>query len=803
MIHEWLMYKQLTILIVIKDILNILPCINRYRTCAILMLCVIVGLISCKSYETEQSKELSSTVQLKMYTAPASSSTATANENYMQQLKALVYVSDGNNYLFSYFGDIENISHPNNEYTNFSISLLSEARPVKIVLIINADGAVIAANPMVGQTELDIKKRLNKEFTVAGITTYLPMWAEFSFPDGVSTSTENTLYGATALRAVARADINASLVSSVFEMTSIQIYRANSLIQLIPNDFRTNPMRVDVPSVPDPFTPVINTEPILVTQNVSTSQLYLPESLAPDRNNQIIAATCIVVGGKYNGSETTTYYRLDFNPPITDYPLGQILRNNQYTFNITSVKGPGWSTPDDAANNVSSHLFTSVLDWTDKFVNVNIDGRNYFFLSTNQVVLSGYKFETEYIPVETNILHPTVYWSDVSGDPTDDYNDVSIANEFFTVSINSEQIVVQSLQNNPRGNGNRQQYFTVAADRLRLPIQIKQEESECYDFISVDAVGTVNRSVNINTTAAALEVRPVFAAGGTATVAYQWYSNTASNNTSGTAINGATASMFVPPTTVISTVFYYCVATSECDGQSLPSPIFTFTTQCPSPSPIGLLGSQTPSGTVNSGTNVTMTVTPPTLAAGSQLRYRWFHGNTLIAGQTGTSLVRTITANTTFRCEAFNASCSSTIASRTFTVTIIPPPVLAFNTIEFKLASDPDVDANWTILGTTPRFAGQRTATSMIVRRGQIFDFRSVVVFSSGAPARWRTEIWSTHTGGGSSTRIAGPTVNAQAVGRLTMNMNMSFFQINSAVFNDGTGALIQDGTRWNVTVQD
>ena len=39
---------------------------------------------------------------------------------------------------------------------------------------------------------------------------------------------------------------------------------------------------------------------------------------------------------------------------------------------------------------------------------------------------------------------------------------------------------------------------------------------------------------------------------------YQWYSNSVSNNTSGTAIAGANAASYIPPATTVGTVYYYC-----------------------------------------------------------------------------------------------------------------------------------------------------------------------------------------------------------------------------------------------------
>jgi PKD repeat protein len=79
----------------------------------------------------------------------------------------------------------------------------------------------------------------------------------------------------------------------------------------------------------------------------------------------------------------------------------------------------------------------------------------------------------------------------------------------------------------------------------------------------------------------------VTASGGTGTLLYQWYSNTANNNTSGTLIFAANGETYSPPTTATGTLYYYCIITTAASGCSVTSatsevivtPAPTFTTQ--------------------------------------------------------------------------------------------------------------------------------------------------------------------------------------------------------------------------------
>lgn len=53
-------------------------------------------------------------------------------------------------------------------------------------------------------------------------------------------------------------------------------------------------------------------------------------------------------------------------------------------------------------------------------------------------------------------------------------------------------------------------------------------------------------------------------AAGTATLTYQWYSNTSASNSGGSLIGGATSSSYTPPNNVAGTMYYYCVVTNMC-----------------------------------------------------------------------------------------------------------------------------------------------------------------------------------------------------------------------------------------------
>lgn len=95
--------------------------------------------------------------------------------------------------------------------------------------------------------------------------------------------------------------------------------------------------------------------------------IYLPEAAAPSRTDKDgnmypchPDATCLVVGGKYDGSDRITYYRIDITVPVsggnasstitsTDY--SDVVRNGRYDITITEVRSEGSATPESALGN--------------------------------------------------------------------------------------------------------------------------------------------------------------------------------------------------------------------------------------------------------------------------------------------------------------------------------------------------------------------------------------------------------------------------------------------------------------------
>lgn len=190
--------------------------------------------------------------------------------------------------------------------------------------------------------------------------------------------------------------------------------------------------------------------------------------------------------------------------------------------------------------------------------------------------------------------------------------------------------------------------------------------------------------------------------GGLGTVSYQWYSNTVNNNTSGTLIAGATSNSFTPPTDVVGTVFYYVIATQTASGCSVTSATAqvqvvaspTIFTQPLTFQSVCLGGSTTSlSAVVLNGTGT------PT--------YQWF-SNTTNSNNGGTAIPGANTINFTppsttqgtfyyYLVITFDSGGCSTITSTTATVTIVLPPEIDVQPVEFQTVCEGGVVPAFTV----------------------------------------------------------------------------------------------------------
>lgn len=154
-------------------------------------------------------------------------------------------------------------------------------------------------------------------------------------------------------------------------------------------------------------------------------------------------------------------------------------------------------------------------------------------------------------------------------------------------------------------------------------------------------------------------------------VAYRWYSNTVNNNTTGTAITGATSANYVPPTNVAGTIYYYAIARAN----SLTCAAISTTAVAVTVNPLSVGGTASVSKTICSGTTTGLSLTGQTGTVQWQQSANGSSGWQPVTGGTGATTTAYTTATLTntmyFRAEVTSGECTSAY-SNVITITVTP-----------------------------------------------------------------------------------------------------------------------------------
>lgn len=351
--------------------------------------------------------------------------------------------------------------------TTFKALLTSSDKPVKLYILANVTAEIGMNEPVPGENEAQVQQRLSKSFTAEGLQTAFPMFGEYTFESGLSTGKPNSVSGVKLLRGIARVDVIKAESLDNFTLQSVQLYRANNLIQLIPKERDA----VTAPSIPAVSEASVTTIPVDIPGDMSQGQVYLPESAAPsDLTRQ---GTCVVIGASYAGGETS-YYRMDFN--INDAEnVGQILRNYRYIFRIVSVAGPGWSSPDAAANNSSSNISVEIQAWDENTADMHFDGSHHFGVSAREMVFNYKEGQQKELLISTDLDHYTMQWADAEGNPTGAVSE-SMLNDYFTVAMNADQDIISVKTRTRSGydDPDKVSYILLTAGRWKILITLRQ-----------------------------------------------------------------------------------------------------------------------------------------------------------------------------------------------------------------------------------------------------------------------------------------------------------------------------------------
>ncbi len=334
-----------------------------------------------------------------------------AQEKAIEEIAVLIFDNKGVLTYIRYAQTIEQTATGN----EFSISIPREITGTQIfnfVVIANDSSLIktVLGNEPNDQTFTAVAAALVERITGAMYTNggIIPMWGQTG---NKAVTTEGLNLDVKLTRAVARIDVgvgaNAVQWNGIdaegriipFQLREVYVARPNDRYGLVPTASPSIPAGTVSFSAADSW----NKFKYNVSGGLSTSRdIYVPEAkLAGTGTSGDASHTnrmAIVVGGRYDNSSTTTYYRIDF---LEQGEFVDILRNHLYRFSITAVTGPGQATPQQAYES-SANMSAELLDWEDGLLEYIVFGNYYLAVSQNPAELPAEQDETLVVKISTD-----------------------------------------------------------------------------------------------------------------------------------------------------------------------------------------------------------------------------------------------------------------------------------------------------------------------------------------------------------------------------------------------------------------
>lgn len=279
----------------------------------------------------------------------------------------------------------------------------------RMVVIANhtiPSNALVAGTTTKADAMASLKYGASEKWNATAVTyRRFPLWGE---TDLVEVSASMSAQSVNLYRALARIDIGFNFKTvggklteeadgyTDFKLKEVKVYRTY-------NKGYVAPLSSSMTNYTTPYIPgdaVRNADIAPISYSISGSggadkyvrEIYIPESnlpTSPANGNM----HCIVIGGYYKGSSSITYYRLDFatetNPGGVRSYL-PVLRNHRYVFNINTVRGPGFTSSEDAlkSNATIENINYALISWDETITNLEVQGKYYFGVDQSPILFS-------------------------------------------------------------------------------------------------------------------------------------------------------------------------------------------------------------------------------------------------------------------------------------------------------------------------------------------------------------------------------------------------------------------------------
>lgn len=333
--------------------------------------------ISCQQDDSFSPAADSAIINLSV--SAANSGTTMDNDDTASAIKSLCILqfnADGNAFgTLRHVGMGTEIAPNSGKYSATLLQSVDNNDKYKLVILANfPDGDYGIFYRMGGKSYAEVQQAcLSAE--LSGESNVLEFTAAQPFPmfgiakDGApQIITETMNLGTVSLvRAVARVDIGIGTKNAdnntwnkggvPLDMTQVQIWKDGKQYAYMPveNNFSSSAgaLAINSPSPVGGTETKIYGSTYITGTTYCSEKIYLPEAdllwgdVYDDNHSSRLA---IIVGGKYNGSDAETFYRVDFNYDEGSKAKMDILRNHVYRFTIKSVKDAGYATAELAYN---------------------------------------------------------------------------------------------------------------------------------------------------------------------------------------------------------------------------------------------------------------------------------------------------------------------------------------------------------------------------------------------------------------------------------------------------------------------
>ena len=397
----------------------------------------------------------------------ASPGAAPAADAEVKHVYALL-MNDGNVYAVAEGRNIAPVAQSNK--VTFDVSFVIEAqhssRNFKILLLANLPKDRFSLTEMKGWInqprsyveEHAIVERTNPE--TDDVKTPLVMYGETA---GTVTPGSKAEVDIQLLRSVAKVEVSLGdeVKPEVFTLEELYIYKASNRYAAIPKLDSGNPV-LTIPTGQNELKKFMAD---------SKAEVYLPESkvvfgtadAVGDANHQNRCA--IVVGGRYNGSATNSYYRIDFTArnaadPSAASVFMDVLRNHRFIVKITSVGSVGEPTPDEAYKSVKSSISAGVIDWVDENRDIVFDGESWVSIETKHVEFADGAGIRALVLLNSNVP-PSMWKMKLEGAPDDN----PFVSTYFSVEkpddkpasevVQGGYLVIKTLKDLPEFTGTK------------------------------------------------------------------------------------------------------------------------------------------------------------------------------------------------------------------------------------------------------------------------------------------------------------------------------------------------------------